>query len=116
MRMRMTVTLTRRDLSLMLVPMMLVMRVSVFMDHRGVPVFMLMYLSQMQPHAKTHQRRRRNQVGSDFVSQNQDGYDRPYERRRRKIGSGPGGSYMSQRQYEQTEAHAIAKETYQRGK
>lgn len=97
MRMRMTVTFTRRDLSLMLVLMALVMRVSVFMDHRGMPVFMLMYFIQMQPHAKTHQRRRRNQIGCDPISQNQNGHDYPYERGQRKIGSGPGCPYMSQR-------------------
>lgn len=69
-----------------------VVAVSMIVPKRLVPVLMRMSLSEVQPHATSHQRRSDHEVDCQTITENEYGEGRPNKRSRRKIRPRPRGS------------------------
>src|SRR5579864_489893 len=112
---RVGVRLAYRVAGLVLMLVVRVMDMAVLVREGGVSVLVLVALRKMEINAGRDQHPGDAQPRGDGLAEEGDGEPRADERRGRKIGPGPRGAEMPQRQHEQHEAQPIAEKPDHRG-
>ena len=91
----------RRVAGRVIVPVVLIMRMSMLVLHGRVGVLVLMSLGQMQNESCRHERRREPKLHGHGFAEGDQSQRRADERRRREVGARPRRAEMTQRQHEQ---------------
>ena len=110
MHVGMRVGFARRVVRTVDVLMVFVVDVPVSVRYRGVRVLMNVALGQVQPDAKRHEEAAGNKERGERLPPKGQGQKRADERGGGKVGPGPGGPEAAERQHEEYEAYAVAKE------
>lgn len=105
------VRLTRRIAWAMGVLVMFVVDVTMIVLQQLMLVRVFMPLSQVQPNAGGHEPGGDPKARGQAVAKKQNGTERTDEGRNREVGTRACGAEVAQREYEQREAKAVAKET-----